>query len=469
MAKIEVNKFLASSKDNFLVFANDNYAKPMVTFYITSMGSGDGKIHIKDALNDDGFEKDITYSPNEIISDSTFKFTVGDNTANTFALLECLRKNSIFYDITLITDNPNYIMLKAYIDSSTRYVITTDDDIVVGGNYISYIPKEPNKFVLMLNDGTNQVMLDKYTTASDVGFNVTAPYEHLSYKFPKNIKMAAYHIDNNNVIYDSIGNNDVYVLPTTLSKFGDVNYNDYFYTYDGQRVKFLTNNFYRYYNYGELCGLSILSDKNCGIIKKYYTLSGKYLGMDSTYNDKETSNMRQDFYFELDISGIEASTNKQVGYVQVYGTHNGTEITYPIRFDMIPKCNDNNEIFFVNEIGGVDSFNFLGERKYKSKIKNQTTYMRNPTRAYGDTKELEIVGGKKNDIDHTLNTTIINKDTALWLNELSKSKYAFLYNPSDRSKFERIIVTDVDINISDRENVFEIELTYKNGDNNIKL
>ena len=469
MAKIEVNKFLASSQDNFLVFANDNYAKPMVTFYFTNRGTGDGKIHIKDALNDDGFDKVLVYSPREIISDSTFKFTVGDNTSNTFALLECLRKNSIFYDITLITDNPNYIMLKAYIDSSTRYVIAADDDIVVGGSYISYVPKEPNKFVLMLNDGTNQVMLDKYTTASDVGFNVTAPYEHLSYKFPKNIKMACYHIDNNNVIYDSIGNNDVYVLPTTLSKFGDVNYNDYFYTYDGQRVKFLTNNSYRYYNYGELCGLSILSDKNCGIIKKYYTLSGKYLGMDSTYNDKETSNMRQDFYFELDISGIEASTNKQVGYVQVYGTHNGTEITYPIRFDMIPKCNDNNEIFFVNEIGGVDSFNFLGERKYKSKIKNQTTYMRNPTRAYGDTKELEIVGGKKNDIDHTLNSTIIDKDTALWLNELSKSKYAFLYNPSDRSKFERIIVTDVDINISDRENVFEIELTYKNGDNNIKL
>ena len=469
MAKIEVNNFLASSKDNFLVFANDNYAKPMVTFYFTNRGSGDGKIHIKDALNDDGFDKVLVYSPREIISDSTFKFIVGENTANTFALLECLRKNSIFYDITLITDSPNYIMIKAYIDSSTRYIVSADDDIAVGGSYISYVPKEPNKFVLMLNDGTNQVMLDKYTTASEIGFNVTAPYEHLSYKYPKNIKMAAYHIDDNNVINDSIGNNNVYVLPTTLSKFGDVDYREYFYTYNGQRVKFLTNNFNRYYNYGELCGLSILSDKNCGIVKKYYTLSGKYLGMDSTYNTKETNNMRQDFYFELDVSGIEASTNKQVGYVDIYGIYNGTEMTYPIRFNMIPKCNDNNEIFFVNEIGGVDSFNFLGERKYKSKIKNQTTYMRNPTRNYGDTKELEIVGGKKNDVEHPLNSTIIDKDTALWLNELSKSKYAFLYMPSNMSKFERIIVTDIDINISDRENVFEIELTYKNGDNGIKL
>lgn len=469
MAKIEVNNFLASSKDNFLVFANDNYAKPMVTFYITNIGSGDGKIHIKDALNDDGFDKVLVYSPREIISDSTFKFIVGENTANTFALLECLRKNSIFYDITLITDNPNYIMIKAYIDSSTRYIVSADDDIAVGGSYISYVPKEPNKFVLMLNDGTNQVMLDKYTTASEIGFNVTAPYEHLSYKYPKNIKMAAYHIDDNNVINDSIGNNNVYVLPTTLSKFGDVDYREYFYTYNGQRVKFLTNNFNRYYNYGELCGLSILSDKNCGIVKKYYTLSGKYLGMDSAYNTKETNNMRQDFYFELDVSGIEASTNKQVGYVDIYGIYNGTEMTYPIRFNMIPKCNDNNEIFFVNEIGGIDSFNFLGERKYKSKIKNQTTYMRNPTRNYGDTKELEIVGGKKNDVEHTLNSTIIDKDTALWLNELSKSKYAFLYMPNNMSKFERIIVTDIDINISDRENVFEIELTYKNGDNGIKL
>jgi hypothetical protein len=123
----------------------------------------------------------------------------------------------------------------------------------------------------------------------------------------------------------------------------------------------------------------------------------------------------------------------------------------------------------LNEVGGIDSFNFLGERKYKSKIKNQTTYMKNPTRAYGTTKELEIVGGKQNDVEHTLNSTIIDKDTALWLNELSKSKYAFLYKPTDSSKFERIVVTDIDINISDRENVFEIELAYKDGDNSVKI
>ena len=470
MAKIETNKILASSKDNFLVFANDNYAKPMVTFYFTNRGSGDGKIHIKDALNDDGFDKVIVYSPREIISDSTFKFTSGDRTSNTFALLECLRKNSIFYDISLVTDVPNVgIIIRAYIDSSTRYIVTADSDIVVGGSYISYVPKEPNKFVLMLNDGTNQVMLDKYTTSDDVSFNVTAPYEHMSYKYPKNVKLIGYHIDNNTVVYDSISNNNVYVLPTTLTKFSDVELQDYCYNYDGQRVRFLTNNFNRYYNYGENCGLSILSSRSCGIIKKYYTISGKYLTMDTSFDYKEERNLRQDFYFTLNIDYVENSTNKQVGYVEVYGRYGNDEMTTPIRYNIMPKCNENHEIFFVNELGGIDSFNFLGEMKYKSKIKSQTTYMKNPIRRFGTTKELEIVGIKKNDVEHILKTTIIDKDTALWLNEMSKSKYPFLYDKNNSSKFERIVITDLDVDVSDRENTFEVELVYKNGDNSVKL
>lgn len=470
MAKIEVNKFLASSKDNFLVFSNANYEKPYVTFYFKTGQNPTGTLVIKDALDDDGYSKTITYSPNDSITDTSFKCT-NDRELNTLALLECLRKNVIFYDISLITDIPNVgIVIKAYIDSSTRYSIIGGSILNIGGTFSSYTPKPPNKYTLLINTGDDQIILEKHTMAEDVSFNVTAPFEHLTFKNPMNIKMLGYHIDNNEIVTDSIANNDVVVLPTTLPKFSDVDLGKYYYNYDGQKVNFLTNNFNRNYNYGEICGLSLLTDKTgISIKKKYYTVSGKYLGEDSVLLYKENPYMRHDFYFNLSLNTIESTTNKQVGYAEVVAVHNGTEITNPIRYDITPKCNQNNEIFFVNELGGIDSFNFLGERTYKTQIDDQITYFKNPTRSFELIKELELVAQKKNKIRHTLKSTILNKETAVWLNELSKSKYHFLYLSNNNSKFERIVVTDMSINVSDRENTFEIELTYQNGDNNIAL
>ena len=54
MAKIEVNKYLGSSQDNFLVFSNSDYERPYVTFYFTSGGNPLGTIKINDALDEDG-------------------------------------------------------------------------------------------------------------------------------------------------------------------------------------------------------------------------------------------------------------------------------------------------------------------------------------------------------------------------------------------------------------------------------
>jgi hypothetical protein len=49
MAKIEVNSILGSSQDNFIVFANNNYVRPMVTFTFQNSGSASGTVVISDA------------------------------------------------------------------------------------------------------------------------------------------------------------------------------------------------------------------------------------------------------------------------------------------------------------------------------------------------------------------------------------------------------------------------------------
>jgi len=467
MAYIEVNNIVGSSLDNFLIFKNSTSSRPMVTFRVT--GFTGGEIHIKDALDEDGFNRKIHFSPVDIISETSFRSS-SDYTATLFSLMECLKKNPIFYDIDIITDIPNVgAVLRCYIDTSTRYSITaTSGTFIIGGDFASYVPKEPNKFVVLENTSNGgQITLEKYTYNTEVSFNVTAPFEHLTFKDPINVKLVGYRIDNNEVIGEPIAVNNIVVLPTTLTKFSDIDLTTYKHTGGNNKVNFLTNNFNRSYNYGEVAALSVLSTSNSVSIKKlYYTLSGIYLGSDGDVLMYEVNNGRHDFYFTLDLETIEASTNKQVGYVLVTATSGGNDITNAIKYIVEPKCNVNNEVYFVNELGGIDEFNFLGEKVYQSKIDKQTTYFKNPVRKWGSIKELEIVSQKYNKVEHTFTTTLIDASTAKWLNELSKSKYHFFL---EGGKIVKIIVNDVDITISDRENIFEVSLTYQYSDDNVSL
>lgn len=471
MARLEPKSILGSSQDNFIVFSNTNYEKPMVTFNFRNATGTGGTITVRDALDDDGYNKVIAYDPDKTITDSSFKWHVGDAAANSFAFVETLKKNPIFYDITLITEIPNVgMIIRASIDSSTRYSITSTNGVEIGGTYSSYVPKEPNKFVLMLSGQDRQLSLEKFTMAEDVSFNVTAPFQHLSFKDPFQLKMLSYHVDNNAIYQDAITNNVVTVLPTTLSKFDDTDLTEYKYLYDWKKIDFLTRNFRRYYNYGEVCALSLLSENsNVSILKRYYTVSGKYIGQDTDVIHSERNVIRWDFYFECNIAAIEAQTNRQVGYVEVVGVYNGIEITNPVRYNVVPKCNQNNVIFFVNELGGIDSFNFLGEKTVEYGIDDQNTYFINNTRNFVGTREIEAVGQKRNEVSTTLKSAIIDSATATWLNELSKSKYAFLFVNEGSILYERIVVTEFDIDVSDRENTFELELTYQRGDANIRL
>ena len=472
MAYIELeSSILGSSLDNFIVFKNNGSERPYVTFYVNNGGNPVGQIVIKDALDDDGFNKTIKFSPSEIISDSSFKTIPGDRTATTFSLLECLRKNQLFFDIKLIQDIPNVgIVIRANIDSSTKYSINGGSYFTIGGSYSSFNPAEPNKFVILENTADDQITLEKYAYGNTVSFNVTSPFEHLSFKDPFEMKLLGYRVENNITYNEPIANYQLTVFPTTLNKFSTVRLLDFFTYQASTKTNFLTNNMRRDYNYGEVVGLSVMTSKsNLTLAKRYYTISGQYLGQDFAVLYRENPKYRIDFYFTLDLEGIEASTSKQVGYVLVEAIDGSSSLTNAIRFDIVPKCNQNNEIFFVNELGGIDSFNFLGERVYNASIDDQTTYFRNPTGKWGKVKEIEIVGQKKNKVEHQLTTTIINERTARWLNEMNKSKYAFLFVNEASTKFQKIIITDLNIEISDRDNTFEVEMTYQDSDNNIAI
>lgn len=474
MSKVETNTIVASSLDNFVVFSNDTFTKPYVVFSI-GQPNGHFQIKIEDANNKDGYKKVLTGEENGTITNSTFN-TTGDETQMALSLMECLKLNSIFNNIQLNIDREGLISISANIESSTQYKISiwpsSDKSVGISGTYANYGARKPNKFVLMENAGDlGNITMQKYSTAGDVSFNVTSPFTHMARKTPIRVNLMAYKVANNVSSLEPITNNTIYVLPTTLSKFQSVNYADYMmYNSLNNKVKFLTNLNNRHYNYGEKVGLSLLTDSNnASVIKKYYTNSGQFLESDTDIELVERNEMRTDFYLSFDLDGVEKRNSIQVGFVDVIGMNGGVEVTEPVRYNVIPKCNENHEVFFANEIGGIDSFNFLGEYIYDSKINSLTTYMINPTRPFEDTLELEYNQHKRNEVTKTLTTTIINGDTAKWLNELSKSKYTFKYLGPDNPKFKMLVVDTMNIQVSDRNSTFEITLEYHDADNSVNI
>ena len=472
MAKLETNTIVASSLDNFVVFSNDTFTKPYVVFSI-GQPNGHFTITIEDANNKDGYKKVLTGEENGTITNSTFN-TTGDETQVSLSLMECLKLNSIFNNVQLNIDREGSVSVFAYIESSTQYKITISDrSASVSGTYFNYGAKKPNKFVMMLYAGGDlgNITMQKYSTAGDVSFNVTSPFTHMARKTPIRVNLMAYKVANNVSSLEPITNSTIYVLPSTLSKFQQVNYADYMmYNSLNNKVKFLTNLNNRHYNYGEKVGLSLLTDSNnAGVIKKYYSNSGQFLESDTDIEYVERNEMRTDFYLSFDLDGVEKRNSKQVGFVDVIGMNGGVEVTESVRYTVIPKCDENHEVFFVNEIGGIDSFNFSGEYIYDSKINSLTTYMINPTRPFEDTLELEYNQHKRNEVTKTLTTTIINGDTAKWLNELSKSKYTFKYNGPNNPKFKMLIVDTMNIQVSDRNSTFEISLEYHDADNQVNI
>jgi hypothetical protein len=263
-------------------------------------------------------------------------------------------------------------------------------------------------------------------------------------------------------------------MPTTLTKFQKVDYDNYLYT-GGTQVHFLTNNERRYYNYDEWIGISFLSTLNLAyprLKKDFYTNSGVYI--DTVWStqliEKSGDSVKRfDMYDKFDLANIEYTSGKQVGYVLVYfvnGDGSTTELSKPVRFDVLPKCKGNNEIFFLNEIGGIDSFNFTGTRTDDYSIDNLSTYFINPIKDYIESYELENVKQKRNKIVHTLSTHQVDYNTASWLNEMNKSKYAFKFLGMQAPMFKTIIIDKFDITTNNNDDEFELDMEYHDADNN---
>ena len=459
------NKILASSLDNFMIFNTPTIALPYVTFTVGSLSSNI-EITIKEANNDYGYSRVIKGEPSGETTSTSFN-TTGLGLYN---LYECIKLNSIFYNITFT----NATTIKCYIDTSLKYNIslTKGSGITIGGTYSSYSPSLPNKTCIILQESgaTNSINMEKYHNASTISFNITSPFQKTMFNKPLNYTIMGYKITNGAASNITIPYDSITVMPTTLSKFQYVDYNDYLYT-GSTKTKFLTTQDRRYYNYGEWVGLSFLSSvdlANPCLKKNFYTNSGVFLETEWTTQYVEKNGKRIDIYDTFELGDIESVHNKQVGYILVYlvnGNGSDTALTDPIRFDINPHCDGNNEIFFLNELGGIDSFNFTSTKQVARSIGEQNTYSKTHTRNYVSVFDHEYVMNKRNKITTTLATNQIDVGIANWLNQLVKSKYVFKFLGMTNPMYKIIVVDKFDVTTKTSEDEFELSLEYHDADN----
>lgn len=469
MARIEPNTIIASSLDNFLIFDNQNYSQmPYVTITVSQGNVGQNiTLTFEDADDSDAAKIILEGKPSSNISSRTFN-TSGSITQLLFSLMECLKLNSIVYDVYPSTAST----LRMGLDTSRKWRITSI--LSIGGNYASYDPEAINKWVVMVNGNidseTSQFSLEKYNNNPQISFNISAPFTYITSKYPFQINLAAYSVKGGTITMQQVTNNHILVLPTTLDKFETVDYSDY-YLVNGNNEKkdFLTRNFLRNYNYGEYIGLSLLTDRNTSgitLVKKYYTNSGMFLTSTTGYQKKEYNYSRLDFYDTFDILTIENTYNHQVGYVDVVAKDGGVEITNPVRFMVEPKCDNNDTLFFINSIGGLDSYNFTGEHRFESEIDERTTYMKNPQKPFGNTYELEHSKQVEIDSNYVSYTNLINERMANWLTELQRSKYVFKLVDN---KYVMVLIDEMNIDLSDKDKYFEVECKYRYADTGINV
>lgn len=473
MAKIETPKYIASSLDNFIVFANQNAQDaPYVLITVGDASVGQNvSLNFTDADNSDGVNYSLSGSAGAYVTSSTFN-TSGDRFSLMFSLCECLKKNPFTYNVVVY----NTSTIKCGLDSSRRWAITSNR-FGIGGNFSQFNPYSVNKWVLNIRgnlaDGIGEFSMAKYNDTPEISFNVSSPFQYITFKNPIKVSLSAYSLIGNVTRVEPLTNNSITIMPTTLSKFETVDYSEYFCSMANyEKKKPLTRNFRRSCNYGEVIGLSILTDRGDSTVtltKRYYTNSGVFLSSENGYLQRFYTNYRMDFYDRLNIAGVEATSGRQVGYVEVTVSVNGNDITEPVVYEVTPRCENTDTLFFINAIGGIDSFNFLGGTDVETAIDEITTYYKNPKRPYDTVYELEYVKQKSMDETYIAKTHTIDREMAEWLRELQRSRYVFKFNPQDSVPFKMVVVSQFDIVLPSDENRFRLECRYRYADSSINV
>lgn len=452
-------KIIASSQDNFIVFDNPHNVQDTYAQFFVLESEGEVLLEIRDTSNTNVVYR-ISGSPDAPISAVSFN-TSGTVENVRLALLETLTQ----YPNLLFNVRIEGGAVVVGLSNNTRYEITTSDATVVavGGNYTDNPIEDDYSVRVSARWEDKTIRLEKTTSDDMVSFNLSSIFHYSTSKYPHLLNVSASDRFRNVCNPIPLRNADFVVLPTTLRKFKPMDYfNFYYQEANRERVSFLTSKHRRKYDYGEKIALSVLSDtNNVDLVKFYYSPSGMFLAKRVGCVRREYTNNRIDFYDDLKIEEEEQQAKRSVGFVDVWVYSEGQPIVEnPVVFHVEHKCEDFHTVFFVNELGGLDSYSFRDKRAVSSSIDEQSNYVVNNVDYFDRSYEFEHTNTKKMDATVTLSARC-DMETAEWLRELQQSKWVWI----DRGDNELLIVTDefnIDTNTDDK--FYDLTFSYHEGD-----
>lgn len=465
-------EYIASSQPKYITFTGRKPKQNHVDFYKAPIDYEEAEFDIIIYNADDLSELTRLRGRMGADESSTQFNTRGDKDNVLISLSECLKKNHLFANVKLETspDGREVAMVSADMDSENRYMLEKTGRPWIGIGGIQAWKNTRNKVVLNYDQDGSIFSQEKTFIGGDVKFDIASPFYAMTFKYPKQVKISAVEKTNGKYSLLTLPEKEYTVMPTTLPLFDNIDWDEYRYTGNLRAKNFLTRRLKRYYNYGEVCAISFLSDTPYRLRARYYTNAGVMLydGYPEQYADQSPA--RTDYYFNLGLEDVERLTGNDVGFVEVniedWSEHIVT--ARPLTYEVETRCRENLEMIFVNAIGGLDSFNDWNRIEESGEVGDLRIYftnsMKDNTMLEGnDVAEYEKVHSKKDATKYTLSTVKQKTEDAKWLKELAMSKYVFTPLTDwagDKTIYQQIIIDSMPISTNSTESDYEISVEF---------
>lgn len=198
-------------------------------------------------------------------------------------------------------------------------------------------------------------------------------------------------------------------------------------------------------------------DFQLGIQYKLYTQSGVYIGKETVYQCDHRK-LHVVNTIRLNIDQLIARYNN-VGRVEAYLSRNGTAVSTPLVFDILPSCLYKlNDFAFLNSLGGWSAFNFGGTEQTDFKTET-TTIFKTQTPDHRIHSQIESVYKKEAKEQFIAQTLPLQSQAAQWLKELSSSIAVY-----ELSTKRYIIVEELNIKHSTKNDLFTLQMKYHYSD-----